>query len=160
MVILFIAKISECNWEFVTSYYGFVYDQFLIPSATGGVAMREDAFFRISNEVRYVAFYLGGQLTLHERPGLANSSTPESDKYEELIVNPTLLTLVQQRGNIDCGGAKFVVIRYGNFWQTVWPVDKGHVSVGLELTADPLAHAKEIQRVCLAATDSARNVTT
>jgi hypothetical protein len=60
--------------------------------------MRGDAFFQISNEVRYVALYLDGQLTLQERPGLANSSAAESDKYEELIVNPTLLTLVQQRG--------------------------------------------------------------
>jgi hypothetical protein len=38
---------------------------------------------------------------LHERLGLANSPLPESDKYEELIVNPTLLTLAQQRENID-----------------------------------------------------------
>jgi len=118
-----------------------------MPSATGGVAMGEDAFFRISNEVRYVALYLDGQLTLHERPALANPSTSESDKYEELIVNPVLLTLVRQRGNIDCGGVKFVVIRYGNFWQTVWPVKQGHVSVGLEPTANPLEHAKAIQRV-------------
>ena len=107
--------------------------------------MREDAFFQISNEVRYVAIYLDGQLTLRERPGLANSSAAESDKYEELIVNPVLLTLVQQRGNIDCGGVKFVVIRYGNFWQSVWPVKQGHVSVGLEPTANPLEHAKAIQ---------------
>ena len=111
--------------------------------------MREDAFFRISNDVRYVALYLDGQLTLRERPALANPSTSESDKYEELIVNPTLLTLVQQRGNIDCGGVKFVVIRYGNFWQTIWPVERGHVSVGLELTADPMEHAKGIQKVIL-----------
>jgi hypothetical protein len=111
--------------------------------------MRADVFFQISNEVRYVAFYLNGQLTLHERPGLANSSAPESDKYEELIVNPVLLTLVQQRGNIDCGGVKFVVIRYGNFWQTVWPVKQGHVSVGLEPTANPLEHAKAMESVIL-----------
>ena len=109
--------------------------------------MREDSFFQISNDVRYVALYLDGQLTLKQRPELANASAAESDKYEELIVNPTLLTLVQQRGNIDCGGVKFVVIRYGNFWQTVWPVKQGHVSVGLETTADPLEHAKAIQRV-------------
>jgi hypothetical protein len=118
-----------------------------MPSVAGGVAMREDAFFRISNEVRYVALYLDGQLTLHERPALTNPSTSESDNYEELIVNPVLLTLVRQRGNIDCGGVKFVVIRYGHFWQTIWPVKQGHVSVGLEPTANPLEHAKAIQRV-------------
>jgi hypothetical protein len=37
-------------------------------------AMQTDAFFQISREVRYVALYLDGQLTLHERPGLANAS--------------------------------------------------------------------------------------
>ena len=42
-----------------------------------------------------------------------------------------------QRGDIDCGGVKFVVIRYGNFFQTVFPVADGHVSVGLEPTANP-----------------------
>jgi hypothetical protein len=34
-----------------------------------------------------------GQLSLRERAGLHNTSSSESDKYEELIVNPTLLTL-------------------------------------------------------------------
>jgi hypothetical protein len=43
----------------------------------------------------------------------------ESGKYEELIVNPTVLTLVRQRGNIDGGGVEFLLIRYGSFWQTV-----------------------------------------
>jgi hypothetical protein len=109
--------------------------------------MQVDAFFRISKEVRYVALYLDGQLTLRERPGLTNASASESDKYEELIVNPGVLTLVRQRGNIDCGGVEFVVIRYGNFWQTIWPLKNGHVSVGLEPFADLLDHAKAIQRV-------------
>jgi len=109
--------------------------------------MREDAFFQISKEVRYVALYLDGRLTLRERPGLANASASESDKYEELIVNPGVLTLVRQRGNIDCGGVEFIMIRYGNFWQTVWPVKNGHVSLGLEPFANPLEHAKAIQRV-------------
>jgi hypothetical protein len=36
-----------------------------------------------------------------ERPDLANASASESDKYEELIVNPAVLTLVRQRGNIE-----------------------------------------------------------
>ena len=109
--------------------------------------MQADVFFQISKQVRYVAHYLDGQLTLRERPGLANASTSESDKYEELIVNPAVLTLVRQRGNIDCGGVEFVVIRYGNFWQTVWPVKRGHVSLGLEPSADPLEHAKAIQKL-------------
>lgn len=55
-----------------------------------------------------------------------------------LLVNPTLLTLVRQRGNIDCGGLKYVLIRYGSFFEFVAPLDQGHVSVGLEQSADPL----------------------
>ena len=80
-----------------------------------------------------------------------NASASESDKYEELIVNPGVLTLVRQRGNIDCDGVEFVVIRYGNFWQTVWPVKSGHVSLGLEPSANPLAGCGKIdvQRVFL-----------
>jgi hypothetical protein len=106
-----------------------------------------DAFFRISKDVRYVALYLDGQLTLRERPGLVNASASESDKYEELIVNPAILLLARQRGNIDCGGAQFIMIRYGNFWQTVWPVGNGHVSLGLEPSANPLEHVQAIQSV-------------
>jgi hypothetical protein len=109
--------------------------------------MKADAFFRISKDVRYVALYLDGQLMLHERPGLTNTSASESDKYEELIVNPCVLMLVRQRGNIDCGGVKFVAIRYGNFWQTLWPVKGGHVSLGLEPSANPIEYAKAIQTV-------------
>jgi hypothetical protein len=90
------------------------------------LAIQVDAFFRISNDVRYVALYLDGELALRERSGPANASASELDKYEELIVNPSVLTLVRQRGNIDCGGVKFVVIRYGNFWQGQSGVDTCH----------------------------------
>ncbi len=93
--------------------------------------------FALGREVRYVAVYRKGRLQMRQRPGLAGASSSESDKYEELIVNPTLLKLVTQRGEIDCGGVKFVVIRYGNFFQTVFPMPDGHVGVGLETTANP-----------------------
>lgn len=36
--------------------------------------MQVDEFFQISKQVRYVALYLDGQLTLRERPALAYSS--------------------------------------------------------------------------------------
>jgi hypothetical protein len=93
--------------------------------------------FAIAPEIRYVATYLDGVLASAQRPDLGSASSSESDKYEELIVNPTLLKLVTQRGNIDCGGASWVVIRYGNFFEVVIPVASGHLSVGLEVTADP-----------------------
>ena len=107
--------------------------------------MQVDAFFRISKEVRYVALYLDGQLTLRERPGLTNASASESDKYEELIVNPGVLTLVRQRGNIDCGGVEFCNDPVWKLRQTVWPVKSGHVSLGLEPSANLLEHTKAIQ---------------
>ena len=109
------------------------------------------SLFAISPEIRYVALYRNGKLELSERPGLPNASSSESDKYEELIVNPTMLKLVQQRGDIDCGGAQFVLIRYGNFFQFVRPIPGGHVSVGSELSAAPLTIAAEVEKVLASA---------
>ncbi len=63
--------------------------------------------------------YPDGQLTLRERPGLANALASELDKYEQLIVNPGILILVRQRGNVDFGGVDFAMMPHGNFWQTV-----------------------------------------
>ncbi len=94
--------------------------------------------FSVSPGIRYVAVYTDGKLVSSSRQELTNPSSSESDKYEELIVNPTLLTLVTQRGNIDCGGAEFVLIRYGNFFEFVKPVRNGHISVGIQSDTDPL----------------------
>ena len=94
--------------------------------------------FALTSEVRYVAAYINGKLRSSQRPGLAQASASESDKYEELIVNPTLLTLTRQRGEIDCGGLEFVLIRYGSFYELVLPLPGGHLSVGIEPHADPL----------------------
>jgi hypothetical protein len=92
----------------------------------------------ISPAIRYVAVYRGGELASASRPDLAGASSSESDKYEELLVNPTLLTLARQRGNIDCGGLRYLLIRYGSFFVVVLPLHDGHVTVGIEPSADPL----------------------
>ncbi len=96
-----------------------------------------EIIFSLSQGIRYVALYINGKLVSRARQELQHASSSESDKYEELIVNPTLLKLVTQRGNIDCGGAQFVMIRYGNFYEFVKPVGNGHVSVGIQLDQDP-----------------------
>lgn len=111
-----------------------------------------EALLVIAPEVRYVATYLDGVHVSAQRPGLEGASSSESDKYEELIVNPTLLKLVTQRGNIDCGGAKWVVIRYGNFFELVVPVPGGHLSVGIELGGDPLSIAEKVLALAFKAT--------
>ncbi len=105
-----------------------------------------EEIFALSDAVRYVALRRGPDLTLRERPGLRAASSSESDRYEELIVNPTLLTLVQSRGDIDCGGARWVLIRFGNFYEYVRPLADGHLPVGLEPTADVLGLIAMIER--------------
>ena len=104
-----------------------------------------DQIFAIGSEIRYVAFGTGQNVVLRERPGLVDASSNESDRYEELLVNPTLLLLARQRGDIDCGGLRYLVVAYGNFWQLVIPTDcASHVSVSVESDADPFAAASRV----------------
>ena len=103
--------------------------------------------FLISPDIRYVAIYVRGKLISSARSNLQNASSSESDKYEELIVNPTLLKLITQRGNIDCGGAEFIIVRYGSFYEFVMPFMDGHLSVGIQLQGDPIAIGSSIQKL-------------
>ena len=107
-----------------------------------------ETIFALSPAVRYVAIYRQGKLTSRQRDDAQGASSSESDKYEELLVNPTLLTLVRQRGNIDCGGAEFLVVRYGNFYQLVIDLGDGHVSVCFDLGSNPLDFADRIRIAC------------
>ena len=107
-----------------------------------------DRIFAVTPAVRYVALYRGGALESRQRGGLAGASASESDRYEELFVNPALLTLVRQRGNLDCGGAPYVVVRYGNFYQLVVDLPDGHAPVCFELSANPLEHADAVRAIC------------
>ena len=68
-----------------------------------------EACFAASPQVRYVAAYLDGQVGLRSRADVQLLGSNESDQYEELIVNPTLIKLLTQRGNIDCGGFRHAV---------------------------------------------------
>jgi hypothetical protein len=106
-----------------------------------------DAIFRLGEAVRYVAVYRHGQLEMRSRDGTAGASSPESDRYEELLVNPTLLKLASQRGDIDCGGLESLLVRYGNFYTYVLPTPWGHVSVGIESDADAIGLGRQIADV-------------
>jgi hypothetical protein len=97
-----------------------------------------DQILDASPHIRYAALYIGDHLETASKEGASGASSAESDKYEELLVNPAILKLVSQRGNIDCGGARYVLIRYGKFYQWVRLVRRGHVSVCIEPAADPL----------------------
>ena len=94
--------------------------------------------FYLSQNVLYVAIYRDGKIETKSKEVSADTSDSESDRYEELLVNPTLLTLAAQRGNIDCGGLEYLIVRYGNFFQFVLPTSWGHVSVCIEKNADPV----------------------
>ena len=69
-----------------------------------------DEVFAISPDVRYVAVAHGQQVDVRSRPGLRHASGNDSDRYEELLVNPALLVLTTQRGNIDCGGLRYLIV--------------------------------------------------
>jgi hypothetical protein len=100
--------------------------------------------FALSNDVRYVAIYREGHLETKSKEGTIGASSSDSDRYEELLVNPTLITLATQRGNIDCGGLDYLIIKYGNFFQFVLATTWGHVSVCLEKNADPVTFAAKV----------------
>jgi hypothetical protein len=99
----------------------------------------------LTSSLRYVAVYANGELVSKQRSNISNSSASESDKYEELIVNPTLLKLATQRGNIDCGGLNYIVIRYGNFFVLLFPIEDGHINFGFDPDADPLDWVEPIK---------------
>lgn len=104
-----------------------------------------DKIFSISNDIRYVAIYRDGELETQTKDNTEGASSSESDKYEELIANPVMLKAATQRGNIDCGGLEFLLVRYGNFFQFVLPTSWGHVSVCIEKDADPIAIGHKVK---------------
>ena len=103
--------------------------------------------FAISPSIRYVAVAHGQQVQMQSRPDLHNASSSDSDLYEELLVNPTLLTLASQRGNIDCGGLRYLIVSYGHFHQLVIPSPVGHVSIAFELSANPADYLQAVLSV-------------
>ncbi|PWT73458.1 MAG: hypothetical protein C5B59_13445 [Bacteroidetes bacterium] len=87
-------------------------------------------------EIRYVSIYKDGILTSKQRSMLANTSSADTDRYEELLVNPVILTATRQRGNIDCEGLNFIIIAYGSFFQLIKEIHGGHISICLDKQTD------------------------
>ena len=115
-----------------------------LPDPRLSMAIADELFSRHA-AVRYVAVLDSSDLTLRERPGIADASSSDSDRYEELLVNPTLLTLTTRRGEIDCGGLDYLIVGYGNFQQLVVPTRTGHVSVAVEHGTDPLTVLPDVR---------------
>ena len=106
-----------------------------------------DAIFALGPHIRYVAFASGQSIDTAQREGLERASDTGSDFFEELLVNPTLVTLARQRGDLDCGGLRCLIVGYGNFNQVVVPTPDGHISVCVELEADPVRVAEQVSRL-------------
>jgi hypothetical protein len=101
--------------------------------------------FPLDPGIRYVAVNQGGQIVeMKQKPGRPSHNPPETDRLEELLVNPTLLELARRRGELDLDGIRFVVIRYGPQYQLLFPYRDGHVSIGVELTADVTLVAQKV----------------
>jgi len=102
--------------------------------------------FQKYSQIRYIAIYTKDELISEQRENILNSSALESDKYEELLVNPTLLSLARQRGNIDCGGLIYLLVCYGNFYQFLKEIPNGHISICISQVEEVMGIVKEINQ--------------
>ena len=104
-----------------------------------------ERLFRLDPRIRYVALNQNGQIEEMRQSPLHPSHNPlESDRIEELIVNPTVLGITARRGNIDMEGIRYVVIRYGTQYQLLFPYPDGHLSIGVNLEDDPIEIARKV----------------
>jgi len=111
--------------------------------APGALAPVAAALLPLDPLIRYVAVNQQGRIT--EMTQRIPSHNPAvTDQLEELIVNPAVLNLAQRRGDLDLGGAPWVLIRYGLQYQLLVPHKDGHVSIGLELEADVVRLATRV----------------
>ena len=98
--------------------------------------------FRLDAGIRYVAVNQRGRIVeMTQNPRRPSHNPHDTDRMEELLVNPAVLELTRRRGELDLDGIRYVVIRYGPQYQLLFPYRQGHLSVGLELTVDPVAVA-------------------
>ena len=98
--------------------------------ATADAEQLIQALFDIGG-VGYVALGSGQEVLMRSAPGITGETTAETNFYEELLVNPTLLKLASQRAELDCGGLNYIAIGYGHFIQLIMRMEGGHVSLGV-----------------------------
>jgi len=105
--------------------------------------------FDLDSSIRYVAINQSGLIVeMEQNPKRPSLNPTETDRMEELIVNPIILELTRRRGNIDMNGMRYVIIRYGTMYQLIFPFRDGHLSIGLELNANPTEVAQSVAK-CL-----------
>jgi hypothetical protein len=105
--------------------------------------------FDLDSNIRYVAVNQKGLIVeMDQNPKRPSLNPTETDRMEELVVNPIILELTRRRGNLDMDGMRYVVIRYGTMYQLIFPFKDGHLSIGVELNANPTEVAQKVAK-CL-----------
>ncbi len=100
------------------------------------------AVLALDPKIRYVAVNQEAAIVeMVQSESHPSFNPPDTDRMEELIVNPVALELFARRGNLDLGGVQFLVVRYGLQFQIILPWRAGHVSISVEADGDPLAIA-------------------
>lgn len=98
-----------------------------------------DAILELSPTIRYAAVHVGaGEPLLRERAGGSVGTAADSERWDELVVNPVLIELAARRGDVDCDGLDYVLVRYRRFYNLVLPLERGHLSVVIEPDGEPL----------------------
>ncbi len=97
--------------------------------------------------IGYVALCCGQEVLLREAPGTVSRTTAETNFYEELLVNPILLKLASQRGELDCGGLNYIAVGYGDFVQLIMLTKDGHISMGISRKANAGELTSRVQSV-------------
>lgn len=103
-------------------------------------------FFALGG-VGYVALGRGQEVLMRRHPKLVTGTSPESNFYEELLVNPTLLKLAGQRGGLDCDGLSYIAVGYGTFIEMIMRMKDGHVSLGVSPKTQVGEFARRMQEV-------------
>jgi hypothetical protein len=68
--------------------------------------------FELDSNIRYVAVNQRSRIVeMEQNPKWPSYNPPDTDRMEELIVNPVVLELAKRRGVLDLDGIRYVVIR-------------------------------------------------
>jgi hypothetical protein len=94
--------------------------------------------------IRLVAVCRDGWINMIQRAGAFET---ELDRYEEAHIIPALLDLTDTRGRIR-GGRDYHLVRYGNFFQIVYPISAGHVSIVVDPDGDPIEMLQLLRPLC------------
>jgi hypothetical protein len=105
--------------------------------------------FDLDSNIRYVAVNQKGRIVEMEQNAKRPSLNPtDTDRMEELVVNPVILELTKRRGNLDMDGMRYVLIRYGTMFELIFPFKEGHLSIGIESNANPMEVVQSVAK-CL-----------